>query len=304
MKKRITAAILAVVTVISLAACSSKAVNDMVSSADKAENWNGAMAPAEAAGGYGYDYDVEYPAADIGAGGSGVEGVEERKRIVYIDVRMETLDYDTTISQLKSLASEVGGYIDSSEEYNAPAYGYGARRAHFKFRIPQTRASGFADALPAIGHVLSQSEHGDDVTEQYFDIETRLRSLELQRDKYMELLDRAEDVSYIIELTRALSDVIYQIESYTTTLNRLDSLVSYSTVTVDIDEVIEQTKAPEEVTFGSRVADAFTGSIEAFVAAVQWVAIAFVAVSPFLIIAAVIAVIVIVIVAVRRRKRK
>ncbi len=307
MKKRILAAILAAITMMSVAGCSSAKDSIDFSADEYMEAPSGGMAssdasmPEEAAGGYADKFESDYDSS--GAAVEGVEGVEERKRIVYIDVTMETLEYDKTVSELKSMAGSAGGYIDSSEEYNSDVYGRG-RSAKFVFRIPQADASGFAEALPSIGHVLTQSEHGSDVTAQYFDIETRLRSLELQRDKYMELLDKAEDINYIIELTQALSDVIYQIESYTTTLNRLDSLVAYSTVTVDVREVVEETKAPEEVTFGSRAAKAFSGSIEAFVAFVQWVAIAFVAASPFVMMLAVVVIVILVIVAIRRRKRR
>lgn len=304
MKKRILAALLAAITMMSVVGCSAvKESLDGIVGNDFYGELSGmassdASMPEEAAGGYADKLESDYDSS-----GATVEGVEERKRIVYIDVTMETLEYDKTVSELKSMASSAGGYIDSSEEYNSDVYGRG-RSAKFVFRIPQADASGFAEALPSIGHVLTQSEHGEDVTAQYFDIETRLRSLELQRDKYMELLDKAEDINYIIELTQALSDVIYQIESYTTTLNRLDSLVAYSTVTVDVREVVEETKAPEEVTFGSRAAEAFSGSIEAFVAFVQWVAIAVVAASPFVMMLAVVAIVILVIVAIRRRKRR
>ncbi len=304
MKKRIFAAILAAITMMSVAGCSSAKDSIDFNADEYMEAPSGGMAssdasmPEEAAGGYADKFESDYDSS-----GATVEGVEERKRIVYIDVTMETLEYDKTVSELKSMAGSAGGYIDSSEEYNSDVYGRG-RSAKFVFRIPQADASGFAEALPSIGHVLTQSEHGSDVTAQYFDIETRLRSLELQRDKYMELLDKAEDINYIIELTQALSDVIYQIESYTTTLNRLDSLVAYSTVTVDVREVVEETKAPEEVTFGSRAAEAFSGSIEAFVAFVQWVAIAVVAASPFVMMLAVVAIVILVIVVIRRRKRR
>ena len=307
MKKRILAAILAAITMMSVVGCSAVKENlDGIVGNDFYGELSGmassdASMPEEAAGGYADKIDSDYDSS--GAAVEGVEGVEERKRIVYIDVTMETLEYDKTVSELKSMAGSAGGYIDSSEEYNSDVYGRG-RSAKFVFRIPQADASGFAEALPSIGHVLTQSEHGSDVTAQYFDIETRLRSLELQRDKYMELLDKAEDINYIIELTQALSDVIYQIESYTTTLNRLDSLVAYSTVTVDVREVVEETKAPEEVTFGSRAAKAFSGSIEAFVAFVQWVAIAVVAASPFILMLAVVVIVILVIVAIRRRKRR
>ena len=264
--------------------------------------------------GFGYDgeFDGGYDAPEAPAdkpsggmpGGSGSSAVTDRKRIEYITIHMETLNYDRTVAELKARTAAAGGYIDSSEENGKSIYGAGSRSATFTLRIPASESGAFSESVSDLGTVLSQNVNSDDVTNSYFDIEARLASLEMQRDKYMELLDSAVDMYAIVELTNALTNTIYEIESLTTTLRRYDSLIAYSTVTVYVNEVIETTKAPEEVTFGSRIADAFSGSIDAFVSVVQGVVIAFIAAIPFLVIPAVIIVVIVIIVAVKRRKHK
>ena len=67
---------------------------------------------------------------------------------------------------------------------------------------------------------MSSKTDTKDVTDSYFDIEARLASLEIQKERYLELLERAEDMESIVVLTNALTDVLYQIESHTGTLKR------------------------------------------------------------------------------------
>ena len=254
---------------------------------------NADMAPGYS-GGYGYNNDnsasapgkPEDGSPEVGDGeASGIAaGAVDRKRIQYVTVDMETLEYDTAAAKLKSMAAEAGGYIDSSRETGLSVSGRGTRRSEFVFRIPTGELDGFTAKVAELGNVLSQYTTTDDVTEKYFDTEARLAALKLERDKYMELLDRADNMDYIISLTNALSEVNYQIELYTGTLNKYDSLIAYSTVTV-------------------KLANAFSGSLEAFSLMCQTIIIGLTAALPFLIIPAA-AVIIVVVIVVRRSKKR
>ncbi len=274
---------------------------------------NADMAPGYS-GGYGYNNDnsasapgkPEDGSPEVGDGeASGIAaGAVDRKRIQYVTVDMETLEYDTAAAKLKSMAAEAGGYIDSSRETGLSVSGRGTRRSEFVFRIPTGELDGFTAKVAELGNVLSQYTTTDDVTEKYFDTEARLAALKLERDKYMELLDRADNMDYIISLTNALSEVNYQIELYTGTLNKYDSLIAYSTVTVNLSEVVKLTDPEDpDPSFGQKLANAFSGSLEAFSLMCQTIIIGLTAALPFLIIPAA-AVIIVVVIVVRRSKKR
>ncbi len=269
-------------------------------------------------GNYAGDYDDGYkgeadfvPETEAPEGGSSLGSLDAvtetaRKRIQYVTVTMESLEYDRALSEIKMRATAAGGYIESSSESGKDIKGTGSRRAYLVFRIPAENLDSFAGDIEEVGNVLTLETSTRDVTESYFDIEARLASLESQRDRYMELLSEAKSMDEILIIDNALTDVLYQIESYTGTLNKYDSLVAYSTVTLTLSEVIELTE-PEppvikEPTFGERIKEAFGDSIEAFGDMIEAIVIGIVAAAPFLVIPAF--AIVIIIIAVRGKLRK
>lgn len=318
MKKRIISAILAVLFVTAAFASCSASMNDMAAgdvyypSEDKAEDiYNGGYDE-----GYDEGYDKDYVEPELGApesDGSSIGSLDAvtetaRKRIQYVTVTMESLEYDTALSEIKMRMAAAGGYIESSSESGKDIKGTGSRRAYLVFRIPAENLDKFAGEIEDVGNVLTLETSTRDVTESYYDIEARLASLESQRDRYMELLSEAKSMDEILILDNALTEVLYQIESYTGTLNKYDSLVAYSTVTLTLTEVIELTEPEppvvEEPTFGERIKEAFGDSVEAFGDMIEAIVIGIVAVAPFLVIPAFVIVIVIIIIRGKVKKQR
>ncbi len=247
-----------------------------------------------------YVSDGEY--GSLGALEAVTENVTSKKLIQYVTVSLETTDYDTTVSAIKQRASALGGYIESSNERGLGTNGKGYRYSNIVFRIPSDVLDEFKGDLDEWGNLLYMNIDSKDVTESYYDIEARLASLEAQRDRYMELLDRADTLDEIIVLDNALTEVLYKIESYTGTLNKYDSLVAYSTVTVDIQEVKNITEPEEDPeTFGERLAASFGESIEMLSEFFKGATIGIISVLPWLILPGAI---VIIVVACIRKKSK
>ena len=103
--------------------------------------------------------------------------------------------------------------------------------------------------------------YAEDITSEYFDTEARLKSLEIQEDRLLKILAKAEKLQDIIELERELSKVRYEIENYTGTLKKWDNLVDYSIVHISIKEV-EQLKSEIGIGFGERVSKGFMKSLQ------------------------------------------
>ncbi len=306
MKKRIIAILSAVLVLLSAVSCSSGAMNDTDASSP--------MKPSDE--GYyenGVDYDSSYKgeAAESGKPADGVGGLGSldavtetaRKRIQYVTVALESKEYDNTVGTIKSRALAVGGYIETSNESGLGVYGNGNRYASLVFRIPSDKLDEFRGELETAGNLLSVNVRTDDVTEKYYDIEARLASLTAQRDRYMELLEKAETLDEIIVLDNALTEVLYQIESYTGTLNKYDSLAAYSTVTVTVQEVKDLTVKDEDPeTFGDRIVEAFGDSLESLGNFFEGAVIVIVSVLPW--VALPIVIVVIVIVCIKKNGKK
>ena len=84
-------------------------------------------------------------------------------------------------------------------------------------------------------HLLSEST--EDVTADYVDVEARLNSLEAQRQRLEELRAQAGNLEDLLAIENQLTQVQYQIESYTGQKRVLDDQITYSTVNVYLDEV-------------------------------------------------------------------
>ena len=205
--------------------------------------------------------------------------VQKLIKTVFID--LETLNYSETISAVKSRCSFYNGYIQESVEEGKNLYSDSLRTAEIIIRIPSEKLNDFLDDVTLLGNVLQTVVNTEDVTDAYFDIETRLEALNIKKSTYMALLDETKDITEIVSLTDALSDVIYEIESLTTKLNKYDSLVDYSTVTIKIIEV-EELDPNVEISFIDEIKDTFISSVDSLISLLKGLFICAVALIPFM----------------------
>lgn len=213
---------------------------------------------------------------------------ESRKIIYTADASIETEHYDNAILTIRDLLDDAGGYVSSTSQWGSSSDG--SRRGDYTCRVPSEHYREFVAGLSGAGNVYSLNEYTDDITTQYVDVQARLDSLEVQKERLEELAAEAEDIEVLLSIEDKLSDVLYQIESYTAQMRTYNNQVDYSTVTISLREV---SKVSEGTTFGTRVRAAFSGSWENFVGGVQGFVIWFIYAIPGLIILAVILCIVI-----------
>ena len=319
----ITAVLLAVVM---FAGCSKKASYDSAYSANKTNSNRGAAPSAAKAEDYGYNLnydaateDISYAAADVPGdynnGSSGTTTVTPqdtgRKLIRRVQMNVESLEFDQSVKTIESYVAAFGGYIESSSISDSNYYyGYSyntsskARIASYVIRIPGDRLDGFLSQAGNIGNITSQSMSSEDITLSYLDLEARTESLEIQQERLLALLEKAETVEEIISLEDRLSTVRYQIESQRSQLKNYDNLVSYSTVTISLTEVVRIT-APEPVTMGERIKQ---GLSDTFYDLGEWFedfAVGFVINLPYILIwAVVIAVVIFIIIRIVKSSKK
>ena len=178
---------------------------------------------------------------------------------------LETKEFDTALSSLSALISEKGGYIESQSEdgRSLRQSGYYSRSASITARIPAEQLDAVISAAGGFCNIVSRSTSSDDITDRYFDSEARLRSLELQEERLLDILSKAEKLDDVITLEQALSEVRYEIESLTASLRRMDSQVAYSTLNIDLSEVVDyQQPSIQPKSFGERIAAAWSRSVE------------------------------------------
>jgi len=203
---------------------------------------------------------------------SGIQMPANRKLIRTFNLDVETLEFETFLSELKAEVSSLGGYIESSS-VSGNSYNYSSsRNANFVCRIPSSKVDEFIGTVGGLGNVTFSYEDTTDVTLNYVDTEARIKSLRTEYDQLLELLAEAENIDSIIVLQSRISEVRYQLESYESQLRTYDNLVDYSTVNLSIYEVKRVTSAEPETLwerissdFGDNVYDIWVGAQDFFV---------------------------------------
>lgn len=228
--------------------------------------------------------------------------VSVQKLVKKVLIDIETLDYDGTVSTVKSRCSFYNGYIQESVENGKNLYSNSLRTSVIIIRVPSEKLDSFLGDVELIGNVLKTEVNTEDVTDEYFDIETRLEALNIKKTTYMALLEETKEISEIVSLTEALSDVIYEIESLTTKLNKYDSLVNFSTVTIKIFEV-KKIDSNIEKGFFNEIGETFISSISSLIDLLRGLVVCVVAIIPFLFIPAIILVIILICVKIKNKKK-
>lgn len=159
--------------------------------------------------------------------------VAERKLIKEISLDVETKDYDNYINSVRATVSSNGGYIEASDEFNDSDF----RSFTATIRIPVEKAEGFTQSVSSNATVKSRSENVQDVTEQYVDIEARIKVYEAEEESLLEIMKQADNVTDLLSVKERLANVRAQIESYTAQLKSLENQTDYSTITLTVTEV-------------------------------------------------------------------
>jgi len=185
-------------------------------------------------------------------------------KIIYTgQVDLETLDFDKSRTELCDYMSSIGAYQQSSS-VSGGRIGYkGLKSAQYVFRVPKAKFKQSLNDISKFGTVVHEQSDGQDVTEQYFDTEARLKSLRIQQERLLELLKKAEKVEDILKIEKELQTTNYEIENLTGTLKKWDSLVEYSTLTVNLNEVEQITPVQPKHNDGLlyRISSGFKNSV-------------------------------------------
>lgn len=188
----------------------------------------------------------------------------KRKLIKNVNMKVETQEYEQLMANLESRVKELGGYVQSLDSYNGSNYDYSRSRryANAVVRIPQQKLDEFVGSVSDMANVISRNESVEDVTLQYVDMKSHKESLQVEQQRLLALLEKAELLEDIITLENRLTNVRYQIESMESSLRTFDDMVDYSTVSLRIDEVVVYTKVEEkEETAWERMANGFMDSL-------------------------------------------
>ena len=155
------------------------------------------------------------------------ESMQEERLMVYNAVQqLKVKKLEGINDQVAAIGKNHGGYIlEISQD-------------RVRFRVPNDSLEIVLTKTGQLGEITEQKIHGKDVTEQHADLTLRLDNAQQSRKRYLQLLDKAETVNEILLIEKELERLLYNIERLQGQINKLDETITFSTVTVTIQEKV------------------------------------------------------------------
>ncbi|WP_052414679.1 DUF4349 domain-containing protein [Paenibacillus sp. FSL R5-0345] len=259
--------------------------SSMASSADQST----AAAPETETGGGGDNLAVKGSTPDntiqasAGFTGSDVVAGLNKKLIYKANLNMEVEDYGKAQTEIRNLVTMANGYIIEFNE-NMSQYEQGGT---FILKVPASGFSPFLNKLEQVKHEsLQRSIQGQDVSEEYVDLESRLKAKQLMEAQYTEFMKKATKSTDLVAFANELGSIQETIEQIKGRMRYINQNVSFSTVELRVyqtDESIAVKEKEEQGPLLERASDALKGSLNALSVMFQWIVVILAGALPILI---------------------
>ncbi|HEY9060430.1 MAG TPA: DUF4349 domain-containing protein [Pseudobacteroides sp.] len=191
--------------------------------------------------------------------------LSQRKIIRNAFVSVEVENFDSAYGRIKSMISAYGFIQESNIKKDKVYIEDGEKRitrGTIIIRVDKDRFDSVMGDLKGLGTLLNENIKSDDVTDKFFDTESRLRLIKYEETRLEEYLKKTTDPDTIFKIEGRLTDIRHEIESLTGTLNKMTDLVQLSTITVEMSEKVPQPKPKKEMSYWEKLLDGFSKSFK------------------------------------------
>lgn len=173
----------------------------------------------------------------------------EQKIIKEATLRFETDNLENTYSRIqKAVSISKARIVNDSEGKD-----FGTIFRNLTVKVPSQNFDRFiGDISKGVAYFEVKNISAEDVTEQYIDLTSRLKTKKKLEERYLEILKKANKVSEILEIEEQISAIREEIEAKEGQLKYLESRVSESTVTIEFYKTIAE-KEGIKISYGSKL---------------------------------------------------
>ncbi len=176
----------------------------------------------------------------------------ESKIIKSGNFRFQTDDLDKTYNQILSATKKYKSFIKNDSQSNDD---YQLSRTVY-IRIPNENFDAFISEISkGVSYFDRKDISSEDVTEEYIDVVSRIKTKKVLEERYYELLKKASKVSEMLEIEKQLSEIREEIEAKEGRLKYLQNKVSMSTLTIEFYKPIAK-GGKATVSYGGRIGNA------------------------------------------------
>lgn len=208
----------------------------------------------------------------------------ERKIIYTSTIGLVVDDYKTFETELPKLVLKHGGFVASSDTDRRYQNNQSGR---WVVRVPVNEYNDFLSGVSSLGFAESRSENAQDVTEEYVDVEARIKNKKQLETRILEMLaERSGKLADVLEIERELARVREEIERMEGRLRFLQDRTSLATININCREEKEYVP-PEPPTLMSRITASWTESLTTLRRTGEHLLIGLIAAAPWLIVLAI-----------------
>jgi hypothetical protein len=182
-------------------------------------------------------------------------------KIIY-NAHLEVIVKDLTAAtgQLKKAIATSQGFIASDDLQEQTGQ---SRHGRWRIRVPTENFESLREAILAIGEPLQNRADSEDVTDQYFDLEGRIKNKKTEQEairRYLEDKKITAKLEEIVAVERELSRISGELEQLEGTMRRLQDRTLLATIEVNFREIRDYVP-PQSPTFANRMNSAFSNSL-------------------------------------------
>jgi hypothetical protein len=160
---------------------------------------------------------------------------EERMIVRNGDISLVVDDVLEARDKITQMAERLGGWVVNSNIYGEEE----ETRGWISIRVPSDKFDQALAELRGLAvRVSSESTSTEDITEQYVDLQSRLRNAEATESQYLALLNQATEVDDILSIYQSLSQIRYEIEQIKGRMQYLERTSAMSLISVNLEPAI------------------------------------------------------------------
>ena len=188
-------------------------------------------------------------------------------------------NFDATHQSILDLVEEYNGHVVSDTRSGQE----GARNATIAADVPSDELDAFLEALDFVADVAYQSVNSEDISDNYYDVQGRLETLRLERDRLNELISSAADADELEALDAQLEEVYTQIDTLESKLRNFDSQLEYARVDIVLREgaQLEATAITGGTTTGGTAEQGLNRSLESLGAFFRDMGVSLAVIAPY-----------------------
>lgn len=157
---------------------------------------------------------------------------QERLIIRTADMSIVAADTEETLDNIAAMANNSGGWVVSSNVFQSSD---SSKTGYIQIRVPSEGFQSVLDAIAGLAvEVTNLSTSGQDVTEEFVDLDARLGNLEATAARLRAFLDESQTVEEALAVNMELSRVEGEIESIKGRMQYLQQSASFSSITVNV----------------------------------------------------------------------